>query len=355
MSKKTMIIISVLLVIILIAAFGIRYFIGRPFYEPGKLARGENLRAPLTPPKQPADSSFWTVEADIQLHHFAIGQGRPVLVIHGGPGHPFAAPLPGLDSLTGNYRFEYYDQRGCGKSTRPFDRFTSQNYYENMVTLEKTLGISAQLADVERIRQILGEEKLIIIGHSFGAFLATMYAAEFPNRVAALILVCPATVLEFPNEENDLFKKVAALLPEEDKAAYAAFQEEYFDFGNIFKKSESDLIALHHQFADYYLKAVRPALTTPFESSGTGGWMVYAMYFSLGKQHDYRDALQKITAPALVLHGGKDAQSEAASQIYDDLIPNSEFHVLTNSSHFPFYEQPDEFALLVGQFLTRVE
>jgi len=38
-----------------------------------------------------------------------------------------------------------YDQRGCGKSTRPFDRFTS-NYYSNMTELERTLGIGAQVA-----------------------------------------------------------------------------------------------------------------------------------------------------------------------------------------------------------------
>jgi pimeloyl-ACP methyl ester carboxylesterase len=35
-----------------------------------------------------------------------------------------------------------------------------------MTTLDQTLSIGAQVADMERMRQILGEEKLVIIGHS---------------------------------------------------------------------------------------------------------------------------------------------------------------------------------------------
>jgi proline iminopeptidase len=49
---------------------------------------------------------------------------------------------------------------------RPIDRFYSTNYYTNMTTLDQTLSIGAQVADMERMRQILGEEKLVIIGHS---------------------------------------------------------------------------------------------------------------------------------------------------------------------------------------------
>ena len=41
-------------------------------------------------------------------------------------------------------------------------------------------------ATIERIRRILGRDRLTLVGHSFGAFLAAMYAAEFPDRVEAL-------------------------------------------------------------------------------------------------------------------------------------------------------------------------
>jgi hypothetical protein len=45
---------------------------------------GTNLRGPLDPLPAQEGEHFWTVEPDIRLHHFSIGQGQPVLVIHGG-------------------------------------------------------------------------------------------------------------------------------------------------------------------------------------------------------------------------------------------------------------------------------
>lgn len=72
---------------------------------------------------QEGDDS-WFVEPDIRLHHFSIGRGRPILVIHGGPGYPLGLPVPGFNPLTNRFAFHSYDQRGCGQSTRPFDRFS---------------------------------------------------------------------------------------------------------------------------------------------------------------------------------------------------------------------------------------
>ena len=40
------------------------------------------------------------VEPDIKLYHFAMGQGRPVLIVHGGPGRPRLKPWAGLAPLT---------------------------------------------------------------------------------------------------------------------------------------------------------------------------------------------------------------------------------------------------------------
>jgi proline iminopeptidase len=71
----------------------------------------------------------------------------------------------------------HYDQRGCGRSTRPIDRFSSPSFFDH----------------IERIRTILGGDKLVLIGHSFGGFLASPYAAEFPQHVKALVLVARPT------------------------------------------------------------------------------------------------------------------------------------------------------------------
>lgn len=346
--KLILIIASVLVALIAIAGGIMWYMMSQPLYQPGMVRAGKNLRASLTPPPQSGDESFWQVEADIQLHHFAAGQGRPVLIIHGGPGYPSTEPWTGLQPLTLTYTFHYYDQRGCGESTRPIDTFASTNYYENMTRLDQTLGLGAQIADIERIRQILGEEKLILVGHSFGGFLASLYAAEFPEHVEVLILIAPADVLVMPQANGGLFEEVRQKLPEEKRADYDAYIKRYLDFQNIFQYSEAELVALNNEFGQYY-SLVAPVASVP--QGKAGGWMVQAMYFSMGQQHDYRKALTTVTAPVLVIHGADDLQSEAVSRIYSDTFPNARFEVVQGATHFPFEEQPQQFAEVVGEFL----
>jgi proline iminopeptidase len=274
---------------------------------------------------------------------------------------PFSQPISGLDPLTNEYRFHYYAQRGCGESTRPVDRFTSSNMYENMQTLDQTLGLGAQIADIERIRQILGEEELILVGHSWGGFLASLYAAEFPEHVEALILVSPANTLVMPQPEadSDLFASVRAQLPADQQVEFDAFMDEYMDFNSLFEKSEADLVAMNEKFGEYYIgimDADLEAVETDLPEQGRpGGWMVWAQYVSMGQRHDYRPALAGVDVPVLVIHGTDDLQSEAASRMYADAFPNAEFATIQKASHFSFEEQPEQFAQIVGEFLNRVK
>lgn len=321
----------------------------RPLYEPGMVHAERNLRAPLAPPPQEGDPNFWLVEPDIKLYHFAVGNGRTALIVHGGPARPHLKPWAGLDALTNSYRFVYYDQRGCGRSTRPIDRLESLNYYQNVLLLDKTLGLGAQIADIERIRRICGEEKLILIGHSFGGFLAALYTAEFPEHVAAMILIAPADVLVAPSESGGLFNEVKNRLPKEKLSDYNGWLQRYFNFGSIFSKSEADLVALNDEFGRYY----RMVTTTEFPEQGQiGGWASYAVYFSMGQKHDYCPVLKSVSMPILVIHGAKDVQPEEASRAYVEAFPNAKFRVIEGAEHFPFHTQPAEFAKVIVEFLN---
>ena len=349
-TKAILIAVAGVAVLAVIAGGYLWYSMGQPLYEPGMVRAARNLRAPLKPPAQPADEQFWQMEEDIRLCHFSAGAGRNVLVIHGGPGYPYAKPWTGLESLTQSYRFHYYDQRGSGQSTRPIVTFTSQNYYENLTTLDRTLGLGAQIADIERIRQILGDDELILVGHSFGGFLAALYAAEFPEHVDALVLAAPADMLVMPPPSGGLFEQVRERLPEDMQAEYDAYLKRYLDFQSIFGKSEADLTALNEAFSRYY-QAALPAAAFP-AGGRAGGWMVQAMYFSMGQRHDYRAALKAVTAPVLVVHGAGDLQPETASRMYAEVFPNARFEVIANATHFPFEEQPTAFETIVGEFLA---
>jgi proline iminopeptidase len=358
MRKKMLIWIGVTTVILLIAAYLCwQYMIGAPLYTPGMVRAGTNLRGPLEPPKQAGENSYWQVEDDIRLFVTTQGEGRPVLVVHGGPGYPVHGPLQGLEALTKTHKLFYYDQRGCGRSTRPFDTFSS-NYYANMKELERTLGIGAQVADIERIRRILGEEKLILMGHSFGGFLAAMYAAEFPERVEALVLVAPAGVLVMPDEGDGFFDEIRKGLPKDKQAEYDEFLKSYLDFGSVFSKSEAKLASMNRRVAEFFLAASgrEGVAGQPGVPEDNGGWMVQALYFSMGKRHDYRPALKQVQARALIIHGEGDLSPERVSRMYADCLPNGRLHVMKNGrtrgGHFPFSEQPEAFAAVVSDFLA---
>jgi proline iminopeptidase len=357
MSTGTKIALALLLLVLTVGGTLFWQAMQQPLYEPGMVRSAEALSAPLEPPAQPEEAGPWQVEPGIELHHFSAGEGRNVLIVHGGPGQPYVEPWPGLEPLTGSYRFHYYDQRGAGRSTRPIDSFSSRNFYQNAQELEQALGLSAQIADVERIRRILGEERLILIGHSFGAFQAALYAAEFPERVEALILVAPAPLLLMPMEGPDLFGTIEDMLPEEMLADYQDWHAQYMDFGSLFERSDDELVALNQAFGRFYVAAMADegTITDVPQPERPGGWMVHAMYMSMGRKHDYRPAVEAVEAPALILHAAEDFQTEAASRTYVEVLPQARFEVIDGAGHMMFYDRPAEFAEAVGGFLQDVE
>jgi proline iminopeptidase len=345
---------ALVVLLLVVGAFLVWRSLGAPFYTPGMVRAGTNLRGPLDPPEQDGEESYWRMEDDIRLHFTTQGTGRPILFVHGGPGYPLQRAPAGLEALSRSHRLYCYDQRGCGRSTRPFDRFASSSYYANMKELERTLGIGAHVADIERVRRLLGEEKLILMGHSFGGFLAAMYAAEFPERVEAMVLVAPAGVLLLPDEGGGFFEEIRRRLPDAKRLEYDEFLRRYFDFGSLFARSEAELARMNREVGAYYLEAA--GLAGPDIPDDNGGWMVQALYFSMGRRHDYRPALKRVQARALVIHGEGDLSPERASRTYVEWLPDARLHVMKHGrarvGHFPFSEQPEEFARVVREFLA---
>jgi proline iminopeptidase len=324
------------------------------FYQPGALKYQVDISLP--PSQEGVPESYWKMKEGIELYYFEHGQGRPVLVIHGGPGVPPYQSWEGLRKLGDEYHIYYYHQRGCGKSTRPIDSFESANYYENMQTLDRKLGMAAQLMDIERIRRILNQDKLIIIGHSYGGFLAALYSIEFPEHVEKMILISPAGLLQFPPTHSGM-DVVRKYLNEPQKREYDEFIGRYFDYGTIFQRNEDELSTLNSQYGLFYSRALREkGITLPesvTEVLGNGGWSVHALYFAMGQIYDYRDKLKSIHAPVLVIHGAQDIYPVEISREYASLFPNGNLKVFENASHLVFDEKPEDFAEEVRTFLNK--
>jgi proline iminopeptidase len=319
-----------------------------PLYRPGDVRRGKDLAEPLVPAV--AEGSLWRVAPDVELYHFEEGAGTPILVVHGGPGFPPTQPWRAGAFLAARYRLLYYHQRGCGLSSRPVKAFSGSNQYANMRALHQKLGLPAQVADIERVRRLLGVDRLILLGHSFGADIAALYAAEFPEHVRALVTVAPADMAVLPKKGGDLFELVRARLPEGMRPEYAGYLAEYFDFNRAFRRSEPESSAFYGRFARFYGAAAGGAIP-PSSDAAQAGYQPLAIYLSMGKHHDYSKAYGGVRAPVLVIHGASDMQPEQASRDFAARFPNARFARIEGAAHFVFDDRPEEFAREVDGFL----
>jgi proline iminopeptidase len=100
-------------------------------------------------------------------------QGKPVVFLHGGPG---AGCTPTQRRLfdPDKYRILLFDQRGCGRSS-PYASLEANTTWH-------------LVADIERLRSMIGVDKWMVFGGSWGSTLALAYAETHPERVTELVL-----------------------------------------------------------------------------------------------------------------------------------------------------------------------
>ena len=129
----------------------------------------------LFPEIQPYATHHLPVAAPHVLYVEECGNpdGLPVLFLHGGPGAGFQ-PWNRRFFDPERYRIVLFDQRGAGKST-------PHAHLEGNTT-------SALVSDIEAVRRLLGIERWVVFGGSWGSTLALAYAEAHPEHVIGLIL-----------------------------------------------------------------------------------------------------------------------------------------------------------------------
>jgi proline iminopeptidase len=93
------------------------------------------------------------------LYSREIGQGQPIIVLHGGPDFDHSYLLPDLDRLADAFRLIYYDQRGRGRSA-----------YQ---VLPEEVTLASEIDDLDMVRQHFHLESPALLGHSWGPSVIT--------------------------------------------------------------------------------------------------------------------------------------------------------------------------------------
>src|SRR5262249_7187725 len=128
----------------------------------------------------PTSSSVYPIQEGfvdahgVMIYYKSIGNGPPLLVLHGGPGASHDYFLPYFLPLARHYRVVFIDERGSGKSEKLEDarRYTVENMVE----------------DAEAVRQALLLGKVALLGHSYGGVIAQAYALKYQSHLSRLLL-----------------------------------------------------------------------------------------------------------------------------------------------------------------------
>ena len=129
--------------------------------------------------------------------------GRPAVVLHGGPGSGCSKGMRRLFDPAA-YRLVLFDQRNCGRSTPTAG--------------DPTTDLSANttwhlVEDIERLRERLGIDRWLVYGNSWGSTLALAYAERYADRVAAMVLA--AVTMTRRSEIDWLYRGVGRFVPEQ--------------------------------------------------------------------------------------------------------------------------------------------
>jgi proline iminopeptidase len=257
------------------------------------------------------------------------GHGRPMLLMHGGPGLDHTYLRPWLDPLGDHAQLIYYDQGGNGRSNRP------QSYE----------GISFDtLADeADALRASLGYERIILFGHSFGGSLALWYALRYSKHLDGLIVCDSVPVLDYPiNSAN-------AGTPEQLQAAArgmsdpAALSEDH-----LWRQAWMTVLPLYfHSYDPQRGAAMDEAMHYSAKAFVHGNTRLLPTFNVLHQ-------LGNIKVPTLVMAGRYDwitPPTPGAERIHAAL-PDSKLVIFEQSGHFPFIEEQETFIATVSAWIA---
>jgi pimeloyl-ACP methyl ester carboxylesterase len=262
------------------------------------------------------------VEANgLEIYVDQVGQGPDVLLI-GGLGDTVESWQFQLDGLADRYRLTAFDNRGAGRTARPEGPFSVETMADGAAAVLRALDVpSAHIA-----------------GFSGGSIVAQELALRHPDLVRSLVLQSTWPAPDSYLRSWGLFVRwLVEVAPSE-----RAFLEGFFLAIYTARAHNEGMV---DQIIEEVLAFPQKQTTEDLQAS-----------LDAFLDHDATDRLPDITAPTLVIAGGRDSTSRPElCRAVAELIPGARFEVMEEEAHQPFQEIPDEWNARVDAFWREVE
>jgi pimeloyl-ACP methyl ester carboxylesterase len=236
-----------------------------------------------------------------------IGEGQPVILIHGWPLSHQVWESQKLALLEAGYRIISYDRRGFGNS----DRVGGSYDYSTL-----TKDLHALIVELEL-------DNVVLVGFSMGGGEVVRYFTDFGDgRISKAVLISSIIPLvpEKPDNKKGVPEKVLNQIMDalkEDRVGFLQnrFVKDYYDT----KKNDVSDAYIHHTWA---IAANASAYATLECAKAWGGT-------------DFREECQKIKVPTLIIHGTGDqiVPIETAGDQAAELIPNNRYEKIKKAPH----------------------
>lgn len=301
-------------------------------------------------------TQYWDLQAGSKIAYTLVSskgikKPYPIIYLQGGPrGFISDRNIKMLAPLSEDgFDIFLYDQIGSGFS----DRLANINDY----TADRHKN------DLEEIIKKIGTEKVILIGQSWGASLATLFIADNPDKVEKVVFTGPGSIL--PMREELLSANLPDSLnlrkpPYSNKEANEKSKNIRTKAITFWAKFLGKKIASDKEADDFqtYLnselnKATVCDTSKALKAEGGGGFYVQVMtVWSFSKIKDPRPKLKDCTVPILIMKGQCDNQPWGFVNEYLELFPNHQLKIIPDAGHSISVEQPELYLKTIRDFLN---
>jgi pimeloyl-ACP methyl ester carboxylesterase len=258
-----------------------------------------------------------------------LGTGLPLVALHGGPGLDHTGFRPYLDAFGDEFRLLYVDQRGQGRSQR---------------VDASTLSLEVFARDVDLLADALDLDRFALLGHSFGAIVATWHAINLGTAQAYVIS-------GGGDSSEKLMADVEASLDAMGEAGRPI--AESWEQEKTVRTAEELLELLRVQMPFHFAGEPPPGYT----DNTIGSPDVLRHFAQVGYgAFDYTPELSRVRKPTLVVVGEHDrTTTPRAARVLHEGIVGSELVVVPGVGHMSFVEAQGPYLDAVRSFLRRTE